>query len=183
MKPWSAPRRSAPSPTPWACAALLENHRAQLKPEVIWNIEKGLALTGAEISRAEAQRGAMFQRTRKFFETYDLLLCPTTIVPPFPVEQRYVTECNGTKFETYVDWLLIVSAITLVACPAISIPAGFTKEKLPVGIQIVSPATRRSAPAGRRKTAGRYFGIWRDYADRSGFTYGLVSAALSRPFQ
>ena len=119
--------------------SLLENHRAQLKPEVIWNIEKGLALSGAEISRAEAQRGAMFQRTRKFFETYELLMCPTTIVPPFPIEQRYVTECNGTKFETYVDWLLIVSAITLVACPAISIPAGFTKERLPVGIQIVAP--------------------------------------------
>ena len=118
--------------------SLLENHRAQLKPEVIWNIEKGMALTGAEISRAEAQRGAMFQRARKFFETYDLLLCPTTIVPPFPVEQRYVTECNGTKFETYVDWLLIVSAITLVACPAISIPAGFTKENLPVGIQLIA---------------------------------------------
>jgi amidase len=118
--------------------SLLENHRVQLKPEVIWNIEKGLALTGAEISRAEAQRGAMFQRTRKFFETYDLLLCPTTIVPPFPVEQRYVTHCNGTEFKTYVDWLLIVSAITLVACPAISIPAGFTKENLPVGIQIIA---------------------------------------------
>ena len=81
----------------------------------------------------------MFQRTLKFFETYDLLLCPTTIVPPFPVEQRYVTECNGTKFETYVDWLAIVSAITNVCCPAISIPAGFTKENLPVGIQIVAP--------------------------------------------
>lgn len=118
---------------------LLENHRAQLKPEVIWNIEKGLALTGAEISRAEAQRGAMFQRTLKFFETYDLLLCPTTIVPPFPVEQRYVSECNGTKFETYVDWLAIVSAITNVCCPAISIPAGFTRENLPVGLQIIAP--------------------------------------------
>ena len=119
--------------------SLLENHRAQLKPEVIWNIEKGLALTGVEISRAEAQRGAMFQRTLKFFETYDLLLCPTTIVPPFPVEQRYVTECNGTKFETYMDWLAIASAITNVCCPAISIPAGFTRENLPVGIQIVAP--------------------------------------------
>ena len=117
---------------------LLENHRAQLKPEIIWNIEKGLALTGAEISKAEAQRGAMFQRTLIFFETYDLLLCPTTIVPPFPVEQRYVTECNGTKFETYVDWLAIVSAITNVCCPAISIPAGFTKENLPVGLQIIA---------------------------------------------
>jgi amidase len=118
--------------------SLLKNHRAELKPEVIWNIEKGLALTGAEIAKAEAQRGAMFQRTLKFFETYDLLLCPTTIVPPFPVEQRYVTECNGTKFETYVDWLAIASAITNVCCPAISIPAGFTKENLPVGIQLIA---------------------------------------------
>ena len=117
---------------------LLESHRDKLKPEVIWNIEKGLQLTGAEIVRAEAQRGAMFLRTLKFFETYDLLLCPTTIVPPFPVEQRYVTECNGTKFETYVDWLAIASAITNVCCPAISIPAGFTKETLPVGIQIIA---------------------------------------------
>ena len=119
--------------------SLLESHRDKLKPEVIWNIEKGLALTGAEIAKAEAQRSAMFIRTLKFFETYDLLLCPTTIVAPFPVEERYVTHCNGTKFETYVDWLAIVSAITNVCCPAISIPAGFTTEQLPVGLQIIAP--------------------------------------------
>ena len=124
---------------------LLDNHRDQLKPEVIWNIEKGLALTGAEIAKAEAQRSAMFFRTLKFFETYDLLLCPTTIVPPFPVEERYVTHCNGTKFETYVDWLAIVSAITNVCCPAISIPAGFTREELPVGIQIIAGPRNEAA--------------------------------------
>jgi amidase len=124
---------------------LLESHRALLKPEVVWNIEKGLALTVAEIATAEAQRSAMFFRTLKFFETYDLLLCPTTIVPPFPVEQRYVTHCNGTKFETYVDWLAIVSAITNVCCPAISIAAGFTTEQLPVGIQIIA-GPRGEAP-------------------------------------
>jgi amidase len=118
---------------------LLENHRDQLKPEVVWNIERGLALTGAEIARAEAQRGALFARMRRFFDTYDLLLCPTTIVPPYPVTQRYVAECNGHRFETYVDWLTIVSAITLTSSPAISIPAGFTASGLPVGIQIVAP--------------------------------------------
>jgi amidase len=118
---------------------LLETHRDKLKPEVIWNIEKGLNLSGAEIARAEAQRGAMFARTLEFFRRYDLLLCPATIVPPFPVEQRYVTECVGHKFETYVDWLAIAYAITLVCCPAISIPAGFSRDRLPVGIQLVAP--------------------------------------------
>jgi amidase len=90
---------------------LLAAHRDKLKPEVIWNIEKGLNLTGAEIATAEAQRGAMFQRTLEFFQTYDLLLCPATIVAAFPVEQRYLAECNGHKFSTYIDWLAIVYAI------------------------------------------------------------------------
>jgi amidase len=118
---------------------LLDKHRNLLKPEIIWNIEKGLTLTGPEIARAEIQRGTLFARARKFFETYDLILCPATIVPPYPVEQRYVTECNSHKFSTYIDWLVIVSAFTLVASPAISIPAGFTRLGLPVGIQIAAP--------------------------------------------
>ncbi len=118
---------------------LLETHRDKLKPEIIWNIEKGLELTATDIIRAEHQRVAMFQRTLSFFETYDLLLCPATIVAPFPVEERYVTECDGHTFSNYVEWLAIVYAITNVMCPAISIPAGFTAEELPVGIQIVAP--------------------------------------------
>ncbi len=118
---------------------LLDSHRDLLKPEVVWNIEKGLALTGAQVARAEAQRNTMFHRMRQFFDTYDLILCPTTIVPPFPIEQRYVNECEGVTFETYVDWLTIVSTITLTSSPAISIPCGFTAENLPVGLQIVAP--------------------------------------------
>jgi amidase len=118
---------------------LLASHRDKLKPEVIWNIEKGLKLNGEEIARAEAQRGQMFNRARQFFDEYDLLLCPATIVAPFPVEQRYVALCDGHRFDNYVEWLAIAYAITLVSCPAISIPAGFTRENLPVGIQIVAP--------------------------------------------
>ena len=118
---------------------LLIDHRELLKPEVIWNIEKGLALSVDEIAKAEAQRGMLFHRMGKFLNEYDLLLCPATIVPPFPVEQRYPTHCNGVEFETYVDWLLIVAVATMCACPAISIPCGFTKSKLPVGLQIIGP--------------------------------------------
>jgi amidase len=119
--------------------SLLQPHRALLKPEVVWNIEKGLALSVAEIARAEHQRVAMFRRTTRFFETYDLLLTPATICAAFPVEERYPAACAGTRFETYVDWLAIAYAITLVYCPALSLPCGLTRLGLPVGLQIAGP--------------------------------------------
>jgi amidase len=120
-------------------AALLRDKRDLLKPEVIWNIEQGLKLTVDDLIRAEAQRVAMTARTLEFFKTYDLLLTPATIVAPFPLENRYVAECAGKKFDNYVEWLGIVYAITLVCCPALSLPCGFTATGLPVGLQIVAP--------------------------------------------
>lgn len=120
-------------------AGLLRDKRDQLKPEVIWNIEEGLKLTVEQLERAEAQRVAMTARTIDFFKSYDLLLAPATIVPPFPVENRYVAECAGKKFDNYVEWLGIVYAITLVYCPALSMPCGFTASGLPVGLQVVAP--------------------------------------------
>jgi amidase len=119
-------------------AALLRSKRDQLKPEVIWNIEEGLKLTVERIERAEAQRVAMTARAVAFFEDYDLLLTPATIVAPFPVENRYVAECAGKKFDNYVEWLGIVYAITLACCPALSLPCGFTASGLPIGLQMVA---------------------------------------------
>ena len=119
-------------------AELLRTKRDLLKPEVIWNIEAGLKLTVEKLERAEAQRVAMTQRALEFFETYDLLLAPATIVPPFPVEHRYVAECDGKTFDNYVEWLGIVYAITLACCPALSLPCGFTASGLPVGLQMVA---------------------------------------------
>jgi amidase len=119
-------------------AALLRSKRDQLKPEVIWNIEEGLRLTVEQLERAEAQRVAMTLRMLEFFKTYDLLLTPAAIVAPFPVEDRYVAECAGKKFDNYVEWLGIVYAITLACCPALSLPCGFTASGLPVGLQMVA---------------------------------------------
>jgi amidase len=119
-------------------ANLLRTKRDLLKPEVIWNIEEGLKLTVEKLERAEAQRVAMTARAVEFFKTYDLLLTPTTIVSPFPVENRYVAECAGKRFDNYVEWLGIVYAITLACCPSLSLPCGFTASGLPVGVQVVS---------------------------------------------
>ena len=120
-------------------ANLLRTKRDLLKPEVIWNIEEGLKLTVERIERAEAQRVEMTARAVEFFRTYDLLLTPTTIVPPFPIENRYVAECAGKRFDNYVEWLGIVYAITLACCPSLSLPCGFTEAGLPVGVQVVGP--------------------------------------------
>jgi amidase len=82
-------------------------------------------------------RVALHARMAAFFAEYDLLLCPTVIVPPFDVDQRYVTEVAGHRFDNYIDWLGITYFITLTACPCLSLPCGFTASGLPVGLQMI----------------------------------------------
>jgi amidase len=140
-------------------AELLRTKRDMLKPEVIWNIEQGLKLNVEQIARAEAQRVALAARAEEFFKTYDLLLCPATIVPPYPVQNRYVTECAGKKFDNYVEWLGIVYAITLACCPALSLPCGFTASHLPVGLQIVGPPRGEAPLLGGAKVLEDILGV------------------------
>lgn len=116
---------------------LLHQHRAAMKPEVVWNIERGLELRAADIGAALRERGLLQRRVASFLAEHDVLLCPTTIVPPFPVEQRYVETVGEHRFASYIDWLTIVYAITLSGCPALSLPCGFTADGLPVGMQVV----------------------------------------------
>jgi amidase len=120
-------------------APLLDAERDRLKPEVVWNIERGLALTADEIGWAERERGLIQARTAAFFREHDLLLCPAAIVPPFDVNLRYLESLGDHRFPTYIDWVAVTYAITLTGCPALSLPCGFTAKGLPVGLQIVAP--------------------------------------------
>jgi amidase len=116
---------------------LYATDRDRLKPDVIWNIEFGLGLSIGRIARAEQARGAIFQRMSDFMAVYDLLLCPTACVAPFDVSTRWIQEVAGVRFDNYVEWLRITSAITLTSCPVVALPCELTEEGLPVGMQLV----------------------------------------------
>ncbi|MHA7875202.1 amidase [Roseivivax sp.] len=116
---------------------LLETDRHRVAPEIIWNIEKGQNITADEVLRAERTRAAIFHNVAAFFETYDLLACPTVAVPPYPVEQRFPTHIGGEELTSYIDWMFLTFVITLTGCPAISIPCGATASGLPVGLQLI----------------------------------------------
>ena len=116
---------------------LLDKHRHLLKPEVIENAEYGLSLSAADVVASEIAQGELIRRTAAFFETYDLLICPAAICPPYPVEERYVRRVGDSTFENHLQWLVLTYVITMTCCPSISIPCGFTREGLPVGLQLV----------------------------------------------
>jgi amidase len=119
---------------------LLDNHRDQLKDTVIWNVEQGRALTGPDIGLAARLRSEIYRRVHEFFAEYEFLLLPVSQVPPFPADVPFPTEINGTPMSTYIEWMRTCSRITVTGHPAISVPAGFTPEGLPVGLQIVGRA-------------------------------------------
>ena len=120
-------------------APLLEKYRHLLKPEVIGNTEFGLSLTLPQVVAAEIAQGEIIRRMAKFFETYDLLIAPAVMCPPFPVETRYIAELDGVKLDGYMGWLALTCALSITACPILALPGGFTPDGLPVGLQVAGP--------------------------------------------
>ena len=116
---------------------LYETRRELLKPDVIWNIERGRALDAETIATAMLRRSRLYDDIVAFFSRYDLLLAPAACTPPLDVKQRWVREVDGHAFENYVEWLRLASVVTMTSCPSLAIPAGFTADGRPVGLQVV----------------------------------------------
>jgi amidase len=110
---------------------------ALVKEAIRWEIDRGVRLTATDVARAELKRTELYHRMRAFMARYEFFVLPVVQVPPFDVNQAYVTEIDGVKMDTYIDWMKSCYYISVTGHPAISVPAGFTGDGLPVGLQIV----------------------------------------------
>jgi amidase len=115
----------------------LRQHRDKLKPDIVWNTERGLNQTPSDIARAERERAAFYRRMVIFFGTYDLLVTPGALTPAFDVNLRNAPTIGGQKLDNYMGGSTATAVITISACPAMVVPCGFDQFGRPIGLQLV----------------------------------------------
>ncbi len=123
---------------------LLKDHRNDILPDIVNNIEVGYNVTSKDIIKAEKVRKSLLDSVNLFFNENDFLICPSSSIEPFDTEKKFITEIDGKQCKSYIDWFAITFALTMTGCPIISLPCGFTKNRLPVGIQIMAKPRKES---------------------------------------
>jgi len=116
---------------------LLLTHPGEMKPEAVEEIEAGAGLSGADVAGAMARHVELMTRVWRFQRRFEFLICAVSQVPPFDAELTWPREIDGVRMDSYVSWMKSAYLISATWCPEISMPAGFTTDGLPVGVQIV----------------------------------------------
>ena len=115
----------------------MRDYRDKLKPDIIWNTERGLNQTPSDIARGERERAAFYRRMIEFFGTYDLLVTPGAQAPAFDVNLRNAPMIGGKTPDNYMGGSTATAVMTISGCPAMAVPCGFDEYGRPVGLQFV----------------------------------------------
>lgn len=115
------------------------DQRALLNPQAIWEVERGLSLTGDAVEQAAAIRREWLAKLAEVFATFDAIMLPATQMWPFPAEWDWPREINGQPTDTYHRWMECVVPASLAGVPALSLPGGYGPTGLPHGLQLIGP--------------------------------------------
>lgn len=126
----------------------MQTHREMIKPDIIWNAEKGLAQTPSRIAWAERERAAFFHRFAAMFETYDIFVSPSAATPAFDVNLRHPEYVGGKKLTDYMGASTLNAAVTMTSCPAVAVPCGFDRYGRPIGLQVTAPIRQEARAMG-----------------------------------
>jgi amidase len=113
--------------------------RAELKPEVLWEVERGAALSAYDVTDAAIERSAWYATVLDLFSRYDFLALPSGQVFPFDASVHWPRQIAGQEMDTYHRWMEVMIPVTMSGCPALGMPVGFNAGGLPMGIQLVAP--------------------------------------------
>jgi amidase len=133
---WLVWREALAGPSAGAFAHL-PNWREKVKPEAQWEYDQSINLSGNQLMKASATRTRFYQSMLTSFESFDVLAIPSAQVWPFDIKERWPQNIAGRSMDTYHRWMEVVLYPTFAGLPAISVPAGFNAQGLPMGLQLI----------------------------------------------
>jgi amidase len=118
---------------------LVDQSSELVKQAIQSNVAHGRTLTGSDVARADALRGAIYNRALAFFGEYDALVLPACQALPFDADLEYPDSIAGVPMENYLEWMKAAYFVSVTECPATAVPVGFSRDGLPIGVQVVAP--------------------------------------------
>ena len=105
--------------------------------QAIWEYNKGKEIKSEEIRLALDQKQQCLSQINLIFQNYDFLALPSAQIFPFDKNLQYPKNINNIELDTYHRWLEVFILSSLLELPTITIPVGFNKDGMPMGMQII----------------------------------------------
>jgi len=114
----------------------LDEWEDKMTPNLVRMVKAGLSYSAVGLLRARSLRKEIYQQVSKIFETYDILITPTTAVYPFELGKMFPSKIGGRRASP-TAWMSFTFPFNLTWNPAATIPCGWSSENTPIGMQII----------------------------------------------
>jgi amidase len=118
---------------------MVDQHRDKISPLIIDNVERALSYNLADVAMAHQTQSHLAKQWLELFNQVDVVICPAAAVSPFPHSKKFIDEINGQKMPTYMRWLALCYAPTMVMACSLVVPCGLDEYGMPFGIQLLGP--------------------------------------------